>query len=185
VKVNVRLVSATNRSLEDAVAKGTFRADLYFRLKVVTLVLPGLRERREDIVPLVDHFRKLFSRRHHKQVKGISTAVSRALYGYDWPGNVRQLRNAVETMVVLDSDGILDVDDLPPEMAEPFESTASASPVATANSLSELVGQPMEAYERFAIEETLKLTNGNRDEAARILDIGARTLYRKLDRYKM
>jgi two-component system response regulator HydG len=88
-------------------------------------------------------------------------------------------------MVVLDSDGILDVDDLPPEMAEPFESTASASPVATANSLSELVGQPMEAYERFAIEETLKLTNGNRDEAARILDIGARTLYRKLDRYKM
>ena len=185
VKVNVRLVSATNRSLEDAVAKGTFRADLYFRLKVVTLVLPGLRERREDIVPLVDHFRKLFSRRHHKQVKGISTAVSRALYGYDWPGNVRQLRNAVETMVVLDSDGILDVDDLPPEMAEPFESTTSASPVATANSLSELVGQPMEAYERFAIEETLKLTNGNRDEAARILDIGARTLYRKLDRYKM
>jgi two-component system, NtrC family, response regulator HydG len=185
VKVNVRLVSATNRSLEDAVAKGTFRADLYFRLKVVTLVLPGLRERREDIVPLVDHFRKLFSRRHHKQVKGISTAVSRALYGYDWPGNVRQLRNAVETMVVLDSDGVLDVDDLPPEMAEPAESPTNVSPVASVGSLSELVGQPMEAYERFAIEETLKLTNGNRDEAARILDIGARTLYRKLDRYKM
>lgn len=185
VKVNVRLVSATNRSLEDAVAKGTFRADLYFRLKVVTLVLPGLRERREDIVPLVDHFRKLFSRRHHKQVKGISTAVSRALYGYDWPGNVRQLRNAVETMVVLDSDGVLDVDDLPPEMAEPAESPTNVNPVASVGSLSELVGQPMEAYERFAIEETLKLTNGNRDEAARILDIGARTLYRKLDRYKM
>jgi two-component system response regulator HydG len=185
VKVNVRLVSATNRSLEDAVAKGTFRADLYFRLKVVTLMLPGLRERREDIVPLVDHFRKLFSRRHHKQVKGISTAVSRALFAYDWPGNVRQLRNAVETMVVLDSDGVLDVDDLPPEMAEPSESPASAHPIAQFGSLSELVGQPMEAYERFAIEETLKLTNGNRDEAARILDIGARTLYRKLDRYKM
>ena len=185
VKVNVRLVSATNRSLEDAVAKGTFRADLYFRLKVVTLVLPGLRERREDIVPLVDHFRKFFSRRHHKQVKGISTAVSRALYGYDWPGNVRQLRNAVETMVVLDSDGVLDVDDLPPEMAEPAESPTNVNPVASVGSLSELVGQPMEAYERFAIEETLKLTNGNRDEAARILDIGARTLYRKLDRYKM
>ncbi len=185
VKVNVRLVSATNRSLEDAVAKGTFRADLYFRLKVVTLVLPGLRERREDIVPLVDHFRKLFSRRHHKQVKGISTAVSRALFAYDWPGNVRQLRNAVETMVVLDSDGVLDIDDLPPEMSEPVEPAASASSLPQFGSLSELVGQPMEAYERFAIEETLKLTNGNRDEAARILDIGARTLYRKLDRYKM
>lgn len=180
VKVNVRLVSATNRSLEDAVAKGTFRADLYFRLKVVTLMLPGLRERREDIVPLVDHFRKLFSRRHHKHVKGISPAVSRALFAYTWPGNVRQLRNAVETMVVLDSDNVLDVDDLPPEMTEAQE----AGPAA-ANGLAGLVGQPMDEFERYAIEETLKLTNGNREEAARVLNIGARTLYRKLEKYKL
>ncbi|MFO0817545.1 MAG: sigma-54 dependent transcriptional regulator [Pirellulales bacterium] len=180
IKVNVRLVSATNRSLEDAVAKGTFRADLYFRLKVVTLLLPGLRERREDIVPLVDHFRKLFSRRHHKQVKGISPAVSRALFAYAWPGNVRQLRNAVETMVVLDSDGVLDVDDLPPELVETQEAPAAPPP-----GLSGLVGRPMEDFERYAIEETLKLTSGNREEAARVLDIGARTLYRKLEKYKL
>ncbi|MFO0867662.1 MAG: sigma-54 dependent transcriptional regulator [Pirellulales bacterium] len=180
IKVNVRLVSATNRSLEEAVAKGTFRADLYFRLKVVTLNLPALRERREDIVPLVDHFRKLFARRHHKQVKGISASASRALFGYDWPGNVRQLRNAVETMVVLDSDGVLDSDDLPPELTE----TQEAAP-ATTGRLASLVGKSMEEFERYAIEETLKLTNGNRDEAARILDIGARTLYRKLEKYKL
>ncbi|MFO0904818.1 MAG: sigma-54 dependent transcriptional regulator [Pirellulales bacterium] len=187
IKVNVRLVSATNRSLEEAVAKGTFRADLYFRLKVVTLMLPALRERREDIVPLVDHFRKLFSRRHHKTVKGLSTAASRALFNYSWPGNVRQLRNAVETMVVLDSDGVLDVDDLPPELAEVHESPPPSTTLAAGGEsnggLSSLVGQPMEAFERFAIEETLKLTQGNREDAARILNIGERTLYRKLEKY--
>ena len=182
IKVNVRLISATNRSLEEAVEKGTFRADLYFRLKVVTIQLPGLKERREDIVPLVDHFRKQFARRHHKQVKAVSPAASRKLYSYDWPGNVRQLRNAVETMVVLDMDGVLDVDDLPPEMVDVPE---VAPVVVTAGGPSHLIGQTMDAFERYAIEETLKLTAGNREEAARILDIGARTLYRKLEKYQL
>lgn len=181
IKVNVRLISATNRSLEDAVAKGAFRNDLYFRLKVVTLNLPSLRERREDVVPLVDHFRKQFCRRHHKQIKGVSPAASRTLFSYDWPGNVRQLRNAVETMVVLDTDGTLDVDDLPPEMVEVQEPAAPAG----GGELAGLVGRPMDAFERYAIEQTLKLTNGNREEAARILEIGARTLYRKLEKYDL
>jgi two-component system response regulator HydG len=210
IKVNVRLISATNRSLEEAVQRGTFRADLYFRLKVVTLSLPGLRERREDIVPLVDHFRKQFTKRHHKTVRGVSPAASRKLFSYDWPGNVRQLRNAVETMVVLDIDGLLDVDDLPPELVEFADPTAAHSTASRAdltsispanspagqqpgqqpekqstNSMpSELIGQPMEAFERYAIEQTLQLTHGNREEAARILEIGARTLYRKLDKFK-
>lgn len=183
IKVNVRMVSATNRSLEEAVARGTFRNDLYYRLKVVTIELPSLRERREDIVPLVDHFRKQFSRRHHKQVKAISPGVSRKLFGYDWPGNVRQLRNAVETMVVLDTDSVLDVDDLPPELADVQEAPI-ATPITT-GALSELVGQSMDAFEKYAIEHTLKLTNGNREEAARILEIGARTLYRKLEKYNL
>src|SRR6185295_4082046 len=118
IRVNVRLVSATNRSLEEMVAQGKFRNDLYFRLKVVTVNLPALRERREDIIPLADNFRRLFAKRHHKQIKGLSPVVSKRLYAFDWPGNVRQLRNAVETMVVLDLDGTLDVDDLPPELAD-------------------------------------------------------------------
>ncbi len=210
IKVNIRLVSATNRDLEDAIKAGTFRSDLYYRLKVVTIQLPALRERREDIVPLVDHFRKQFVRRHHKTVKGISPIASKRLYGYDWPGNVRQLRNAVETMVVLDQDGILDVDDLPPELTDendvvPIRSNlhiesngdSAGTEALQANDSSDssnktitasdgelsLIGRKMDDIEQWAIVETLKLTGGNREEAARILDIGARTLYRKLDKY--
>jgi two-component system response regulator HydG len=100
----------------------------------------------------------------------------------DWKGNVRQLRNVMENMVVLDQDGMLDVDDLPqdPDLID----VPATVPESTAG-LSALLGQPMDAYERFAIEETLKLTNGNREEAARILEIGARTLYRKLEKYQL
>jgi two-component system response regulator HydG len=181
IRVNVRLVSATNRSLEEMVAQGKFRNDLYFRLKVVTVNLPALRERREDIIPLADHFRRQFAKHHHKQVKGLSPVVSKRLYSYDWPGNIRQLRNAVETMVVLDMDGTLDVDDLPPELAEvpapAIGAAASSGPI-------DLIGKTMDDIERWAIEETLKLTNNNREEAAKILGIGARTLYRKLDKYQ-
>lgn len=180
IPVNVRLVSATNRNLEDAVESGEFRRDLYYRIKVITIELPSLRERREDILPLVDHFRKHFSKRHNKSVKNISPAVSRRLFAYDWPGNVRHLRNAVETMVVLDMDGLLDVDDLPPELAAVDERQAAVleGPLS-------LVGKPFTEYERFAIEQTLKLTNGNREETANILGIGARTLYRKLEKYNL
>jgi two-component system response regulator HydG len=180
IKVNVRLVSATNRDLEDAVESGDFRRDLYYRIKVITVQLPALRERREDIVPLVDHFRKQFVKRHGKTIKSISPAVSRILFSYDWPGNVRQLRNAVETMVVLDTDGLLDVDDLPHELMDLEDATADV-----AEGPMGLVGQPLSEIERWAIEQTLRLTNSNREETARILGIGARTLYRKLDKYKL
>ncbi len=181
VKVNIRLISATNRNLDEAVQRNQFRADLYFRLKVVTIELPPLRERREDIVPLVDHFRKQFTKRHHKTVKSMATAVSRRLFSYEWPGNVRQLRNAVETMVVLDTDGVLDVDDLPPELAE--HEPAAETPVELAAGTSDLIGRPMSEIEKWAILETLKLTNGNREQAAKMLGIGARTIYRKLEAY--
>ncbi len=189
LRVNVRVVSATNRNLEDFIKEGKFRSDLYFRLKVVTIHLPSLKERREDIVPLTDHFRKQFVRKHHKQVKSIAPAVTKRLFSYDWPGNVRQLRNAVETMVVLDQDGILDLDDLPLELAdEPTTSAGSSSGHSEGTATFggpqlDLVGKTMDDIERWAIEETLKLTNGNREEAARILGIGARTLYRKLEKY--
>lgn len=182
IKVNIRIVSATNRNLEEAIKVGSFRSDLYFRLKVVTIHLPALRERREDIVPLVDHFRKLFSKRHHKPIKSITPAATKRLFAYDWPGNIRQLRNAMETMVVLDFDGVLDVDDLPPELAELSQEPTGST--ALVSGPSELIGQSMDNIERWAIEQTLKLTAGNREEAAKILDIGARTLYRKLEKYQ-
>jgi two-component system response regulator HydG len=180
IRVNVRVVSATNRSLEAMIEQGKFRNDLYFRLKVVTVNLPRLAERREDIVVLTDHFRKQFTKRHHKPIKSVAPAVTRRLFGYDWPGNVRQLRNAIETMVVLDNDGMLDLDDLPPELMDLEELPAATS----ANGPVELIGRSLDEIERWAIEQTLKLTSGNREEAARVLGIGARTLYRKLDKYQ-
>ncbi len=139
VKVNVRVLSATNRSLEQAIADNRFRQDLYYRLKVVTVDLPALAERREDVVPLMEHFRKQFTKKHHKHADRFSAAVRREFFAYDWPGNVRQLRNAVETMVVLDVDGVLDVDDLPPELAE-----AKPADAVSGDGLAHLVGQPLE-----------------------------------------
>ena len=178
VQVNVRVLSATNRNLDDALQDGSFRRDLYHRLKVVTIDLPSLAERRDDIIPLVDHFRREYAKRHDKPIRGLSPAASRALLEYDWPGNVRQLRNAVESMVVVDADSVLDVDDLPPEFMEQVEQ-ASEPREGPAN----LVGRPLHEIERWAIEQTLRLTGGNREETARILGIGARTLYRRLEQY--
>jgi two-component system response regulator HydG len=180
IKVNVRLISATNRSLEEAIAEGSFREDLYYRLKVVTIALPSLKERRDDIVPLVDHFRRSLADHHGKSVKIVTPAVTQKLFQYDWPGNVRQLRNAVESMVVLDTDGTLDLDDLPPDLAQ-LESIATAS---TAGPI-ELIGQPLSAIEKWAYQQTLQLASGNREEVARILGIGARTVYRKLKEYDL
>ena len=124
--------------------------------------------------------RKQFSRSERKTVKAFSPEVTRKFFAYDWPGNVRQLRNSVQSMVVLDQDELLGIDDLPPELAEVDGSEEAVHPGSLG-----LVGQPMEVWERRAIEETLGLTNGNREEAARILGIGARTLYRKLDKYEL
>jgi two-component system response regulator HydG len=179
VNVNVRVLSATNRDLTQSIESGSFRRDLYHRLKVVTIDLPALRERRDDIIPLADHFRKQFVKRHKKTVRGISAAVSRCLFAADWPGNVRQLRNVIESMVVIDVDEILDVDDLPPELS----SGSTADPVDVPNSAAGLIGQPLSEIEQWAIEQTLQLTGGNREETARILGIGARTLYRKIKEY--
>jgi two-component system response regulator HydG len=185
IKVNVRLISATNRPLEEMIKAGSFRNDLYFRLKVVTVELPPLRQRREDVIPLMDHFRKMFLRRHDKPTAHFTPAVTKRFFSYDWPGNVRQLRNFVETMVVLDHDNALGVDDLPPELSEEDALVSSDGDEAELLSGdSSLIGQPLSVIERWAIEETLKLTGDNREEAAKVLGIGARTLYRRLDQYK-
>lgn len=179
IKVNVRILSATNRNLEDSIEAGTFRRDLYHRLKVVTIRLPTLRERSQDIPILIDHFIRLFAKKHGKQIRGVSPAARRKLLAYDWPGNVRQLRNFVESMVVVDYDGLLDLDDLPEELAEPSEPAVDSSAV----SLAAVVGKPLTELERLFITETLRASGGNREEAAAMLGIGERTLYRKIKEY--
>jgi two-component system response regulator HydG len=181
-KVNVRILSATNRDLGKAIADGTFREDLYHRLKVVTINLPRLADRREDIPLLVDYFVKEHSKRHQKTIRGISTAARRRLLAFDWPGNVRQLRNVIESMVVVDIDEVLDLDDLPDELA-PHDGETAVATAAGSDGLHQLVGKSMAEIERLFIEETLKITAGNREEAATMLGIGERTLYRKIKEY--
>jgi two-component system, NtrC family, response regulator HydG len=181
IKVNVRILSATNRDLEKAIAAGTFREDLYHRLKVVTIKLPRLVDRREDIPLLIDYFIKEHARRHQKTIRGISTSARRRLLAYDWPGNVRQLRNVIESMVVVDIDEVLDLDDLPEELA-PVGGTEAAAATGQ-NGLHELVGKSLNDIESLFIGETLKVTGGNREEAAAMLGIGERTLYRKIKEY--
>ena len=181
IKVNVRLLAATNLNLEDAVEKGEFRRDLYFRLKVARIRLPALRERKEDIPLLVAHFIKELNQRHGKQVTGISDAVRKAMSAYDWPGNVRELRNTVESMVVQDYDGLLDLNDV--HDIEGFEQFRSKN--RPANGPTNLVGRPLHEIERYFIEETIKLNNGNREEAAKILGIGERTVYRMIQDWKL
>jgi len=179
VKVNVRILSATNRNLEDSIEAGTFRRDLYHRLKVVTIRLPTLRQRSQDIPILIDYFLHQFADRHDKKIRGMTPHARRKLIAFDWPGNVRQLRNVVESMVVVDYDGLLDVDDLPEELGEPVETQAAA----TADSLAGLAGKPLAEIERLFIAETLRFAGQNREEAAKMLGIGERTLYRKIKEY--
>jgi two-component system response regulator HydG len=179
MKVNVRLISATNRDLSDAIAAGSFRQDLYHRLKVVTIKLPPLRERKEDIPLLVDHFLKIFATSHEKPVKGYTASVRRILTNYPWPGNVRELRNVVESMVVVDTDGMIDVDDLPDDLASSIRFMEDDGPRDS------LVGRTMEDIEKHFIAETLRASGGNREEAAKTLGIGERTLYRKIKEYNL
>jgi len=181
IKVNVRLLSATNRNLEAAVTEGKFRRDLYFRLKVVTITLPALRERREDIPLLTAHFIKEFNGMHGKKVTSVAEPLRKALAAYDWPGNVRELRNLIESLVVQDTDGVLGLDDLQEGdtlRQLPLLDHQVGNPAS-------LVGRPLTEVERYYIEQALQLTEGNREEAARMLGIGERTLYRNMQEWKL
>jgi two-component system response regulator HydG len=183
IKVNVRVVSATHRDLEAAVADGSFRQDLYFRLNRLKVRIPPLRERREDIPLLTARFIKDFNEQHGKQVRGVAEPLRRALATYEWPGNVRQLRNFIEGMVVLDVDGILNLDDVPDETDRERilgKTPAGGGAVGSSN----LIGRPLAEVERYYSEQALALTDGNREEAAHMLGIGERTLYRKIVEWK-
>lgn len=184
IKVNVRLVSATHRDLEAAVAAGNFRQDLYFRLNRLKVKLPALRQRREDIPLLTAHFIKEFNQQHGKKVSAVSDPLRRAMSAYDWPGNVRELRNFIESLVVLDNDGILDVNDVQDEDFLPGLAS-EATRAAPARGTSSLVGRPLAEVERYYIEQALELTTGNREEAAKLLGIGERTLYRVIQDWKL
>ena len=181
--VNVRLVSATNAPLREMVKKGTFREDLYYRMQVVTISIPPLRERRGDIPLLMEHFLKEMAQRHGREFASPTRAARKSLMAYDWPGNIRQFRNAIERMVLLDLDGVLDVDDLPEEIT-PVEVNESDNDTGLdLVGFDYLVGHSLKEVEQYYIQQALEMTGGKREEAASILEIGERTLYRKIKEY--
>ncbi len=183
ISVNVRMVAATNANLQKAVKEGRFREDLYYRIAVVTIDLPPLRERRADVPLLIDHFRKEFAEAYGRDVPDVSRAARQALIAHDWPGNIRQLRNTIERMLVLDSDGLLDVDDLPDDIVPANDGDADNT--RSFNGADGLVGRPLTEVERFYIEQALALVDGKREDAAALLGIGERTLYRKIKEYEL
>ena len=182
VRVDVRIVAATNKNIEAMVEDGRFRRDLYHRLKVGVLRLPALRERREDLPLLLNHFTRELAVKYGKKPPVVSEAVRKAFAAYSWPGNVRELRNVLESMTVLDVDGVLGLDDLPEDSGvapDPY-----AHPAGEDDGPDRLVGKPLEEVERYYIERALAMTEGNREAASEMLKIGERTLYRKLQEWK-
>jgi DNA-binding NtrC family response regulator len=190
IRVDIRLVAATNSDLEAAVLKGGFRSDLYYRLKVVTLRIPPLRERREDIPLLVNHFFATFLKENDRDGMRIAPEAMRALVAARWEGNVREVRNQVESLVVLTPSNEIRLEDLPPEirgLAPSTEPQAAAHPAAAGSDALEpgsTAGLTMDEIERRAIEDALARTGGNRTQAAEMLGIGLRTLQRKLKEYR-
>ncbi|HEY3244801.1 MAG TPA: sigma-54 dependent transcriptional regulator [Phycisphaerae bacterium] len=174
--VDVRFVAATHRDLTQLIKEGSFREDLYYRLHAHGAIrLPPLRERREDIPLLVRHFINLFNRENHTKIRGVTPDGLRKLTQHNWPGNVRELRNVVERMCVEAEGDELTVQDLP----ENLRAVTDIVPVG----LPALAGMSMADVERLHILNTLKLCGGNRERTAKVLKIGARTLYRKLKDY--
>ena len=175
--VDVRLVAATARDLEADVAEGKFRADLYYRVNVVRIHLPALRDRSEDIPELVRHFVDRFNRRLGLHVTGVTAAAMRALVEYPWPGNVRELENVVERAMVLTDGPQLDLEQLPTLAAPVARSDAGASPLDLS------VKRRTEELERVLIKEALERTRGNRTRAAKLLDLSHRALLYKIRDY--
>jgi transcriptional regulator with PAS, ATPase and Fis domain len=172
IRVDIRLIAATNRDLTELVRSKKFREDLYYRLKVVTVELPPLREKLSDLPLLFDFFLKKYSVRSEKTL-AVNPEVFSYLENYSWPGNVRQLENVVERAVALNTSGVFDVEDLPEEI-QSVRRTATRrrdTPWAT-----------LEEMEERYIREVLEGTNGNISRAAEILGIDRRTLYRKLEK---
>lgn len=178
VAVDVRVISATNQSLTALIEQKKFRQDLYFRIKGVNISLPDLRNRAEDIPILVEYFLQEAVAETGSKVTGITDAAMTVLSNYDWPGNIRQLRNSVRTMVVMCDREQLDVRDIPPEIARRPQLAGGRGPTA-------LAGVSLDELEKQAILETLAQTQGNREKAAKILGIGERTLYRKIKEYNL
>ena len=180
-KIDVRIIAATNRNLMDMMLEGSFREDLYYRLNVMNIQMPTLRERKEDIPMLCDHFIKQFNREQNKSVKQISSEAEKLLLAYDYPGNVRQLANIIEHAMILSNSDEIDVGNLPLEVQS---NTIYRDVQNTELSLGHLIaGLPIKQLERLWIKATLKKNGGRRDFTAKELEISVRNLQNKIKEY--
>jgi two-component system response regulator HydG len=180
IQVDVRVIAGTNKELTREIKNGRFREDLYYRLNVVTLNVPPLRDRKEDIPLLAQHFLVLFSEKNRKQIKGLTPQAMDRLLKHDWPGNVRELMNSVERAVVLSRSEYLDDKDFPVVVKSALSGDPGAAGPQAGPSIVKL-----DAVEREAILKTLESADGNKSEAARRLGITRKTLHKKLKRYGM
>jgi DNA-binding NtrC family response regulator len=176
IMVDMRIIAATNRDLPAAVREGKFRSDLFYRLNVVPIHVPPLRERKDDVPPLVDHFLRRFASKHGKTLPRVAPEVMAAFARYDWPGNIRELENALERMVVLCDSGVFDLEYVPPEIRGPLSA-------GTGPDLKETVGMISQMTEKQMIVDALEKTGQNRTKAAELLHISRRTLQNKIKEY--
>ena len=174
IKTDVRVIAATNRNLEDEIKAGRFREDLYYRLNVVRLEVPPLRERKEDIYLLITEFLNQFNQENGKHIEGFSNEARNKIVNYDWPGNIRELRNCVESAVVMCRGKVIEASDLPLNIQQASSDSSVEIPI----------GSTMEDAEKAMILATIAHCNGNRTKAAEILGIGRKTLLRKLQDYE-
>jgi transcriptional regulator with PAS, ATPase and Fis domain len=172
LKVNLRIIAASNRDLQEAVRCNTFREDLYYRLNVVNIRLPSLRERKEDIPFLVNFFIGKFNERYRMKVKGISQRAMKLLMDYEWSGNVREMENTIESVMVINSPEAIDTQHLPQEIRE-FKKRPEV--------IFFKIGTPIEDMEREMLVQTLRATRGNKRRAAQLLGINVRTIHRKIE----
>ncbi len=172
IKVNIRIIAASNRDLQEGVKRGIFREDLYYRLNVVNIKLPALRDRRDDIPFLVNFFIEKYNQKYHMKVKGISQKAMNLLTDYEWMGNVRELENTIESILVINSPGVIDIQHLPQEFRD-FKEKPEVVPIK--------IGTPLEEVEKEMLIQTLRATKGNKRKAAKLLGINVRTIHRKIE----
>ena len=198
MQVDVRVIAASNRDLERAVKENSFRQDFYYRLAIISLFLPPLRDRKDDVLPLVEYFIDRYNRKFRKSVVGITDETRKLLLKYDWPGNVRELKNAIERAMILEERNVLQPDYLPFAVAQQqaaytaFEMTSGsgnggATELPDGRSLPKLFipegGTSLEEVERSLVELAMAQANGNQTHAARLLDISRDALRYKLKKF--
>jgi two-component system, NtrC family, response regulator AtoC len=182
IQLDLRVVAATNKNLREAVKEGAFRQDLYFRLNVIQIVIPPLRERTEDIVPLTKFFIEHYNRKFKRNIEGVSEASARLLTLHDWPGNVRELRNAIERAMILEESAFITPPSLPISISRPDPASALSVPASMEIPTE---GLSLEDNERSLLARALEKTNGNQTQAARLLRITRDTLRYKMKKFNL